>query len=255
MSFTVLIAEDDAIMRDTLCACVLAEGYHPVPARHGREALDLWRRHQPHLLCLDIMMPEVDGYEVCRQIRKQDPDVPILFLSAKKEEIDVIVGLELGADDFIRKPFTRGEVMARIRAALRRSATAQKKSPTSFQMHDLEVWPDELRACRDGQSIDLTPREAAILGLLHQEKGRPVHRDTFLDRCWGQDYFPDSRTLDQHIVTLRKKVEADPANPQIIETVRGIGYRFRPAHGSRETQDEKAQDSRSELSHNRSPHA
>lgn len=227
MPFTVLIAEDDAIMRETLCACVRAEGYQPVPARHGREALELWRRHQPNLICLDIMMPEMDGYEVCRQVRRQDPEVPILFLSAKKEELDVIVGLELGADDFIRKPFTRGEVMARIRAALRRTSSANRKASTSFRMRDLEVWPDELRASRAGLDIDLTPREAAILALLHQESGRPVHRDTFLDRCWGQDYFPDSRTLDQHIVTLRKKIEADPAAPQIIETVRGIGYRYR----------------------------
>ena len=238
MSISILIAEDDAIMRDTLCACVRAEGFQPISARHGREALELWQRYRPKLLCLDIMMPEMDGYEVCRQVRKQDSTVPILFLSAKKEELDVVVGLELGADDFIRKPFTRGEVMARIRAALRRASTANGPlasgslpDTSSFVMHDLEVWPDELRAVRQGQSqtIDLTPREVSILKLLHQETGRPVSRDTFLDRCWGQDYFPDSRTLDQHILTLRKKVEADPANPRIIETIRSVGYRYRAA--------------------------
>ena len=109
MSISLLIAEDDAIMRDTLCACVRAEGFQPISARHGREALELWQRYRPKLLCLDIMMPEMDGYEVCRQVRKQDSTVPILFLSAKKEELDVVVGLELGADDFIRKPFTRAK--------------------------------------------------------------------------------------------------------------------------------------------------
>ncbi|MHA3770773.1 response regulator transcription factor [Verrucomicrobiota bacterium sgz303538] len=222
----VLIAEDDPITLASLSACIQAEGLTPICASHGREALELWEAHRPALLCLDIMMPEVDGFEVCRQVRSKDRAIPILFLSAKNEEVDVVVGLELGADDFIRKPFTRAEVMARIRAALRRARAATPPSRV-LKMNDLMVWPDELRAERNGRAIELSPREAAMMVLLHENSGRPVSRDTFLDRCWDADYFPDSRTLDQHIAMLRKKVEADPANPHVIETVRGIGYRFR----------------------------
>ena len=223
----ILVAEDDPITRESLAACVGAEGFSVLQARHGNEALDLWEKQRPALVCLDIMMPEVDGYEVCRRIRAHDVATPILFLSAKNEEIDVVVGLELGADDFIRKPFTRCEVMARIRAALRRAQARSTATSRRLEMRGLTVWPDELRAERDGVSIELTPREIAMLSLLHEHANRPVTRDMFLDRCWGQDYFPDSRTLDQHIATLRKKIEADPAVPQIIETVRAVGYRHR----------------------------
>ncbi len=226
----VLIAEDDPITLDTLVACVRAEGFQTFAAANGQQALQLFENHRPDLVCLDIMMPGVDGYEVCRRIRASDAATPILFLSAKNEEVDIVVGLELGADDFIRKPFTRAEVMARIRAALRRTRAAAS-AHRSLQMHDLTVWPDELRAERAGVEIELTPREAAMLALLHECAGRPVTRDTFLDRCWDIEYFPDSRTLDQHIAMLRKKIERDPAEPQIIETVRGVGYRFRPQGG------------------------
>lgn len=222
----VLLAEDDPIMLETFGTCIRAEGFAVILARHGREALDLWKLHRPDLLCLDIMMPEMDGYEVCRQIRAQDQTTPILFLSAKNEEVDVVVGLELGADDFIRKPFTRGEVMARIRAALRRHRPGSRAT-SSFRMSDLTVWPEELRADRNGKTVELTPREVSMLTILRNHANKPVTRDLFLDHCWGQDYFPDSRTLDQHIATLRKKIEIDASNPQIIETVRGVGYRFR----------------------------
>lgn len=187
----VLIAEDDPITLASLTACIRAEGLTPISASDGREALQLWELHHPALLCLDIMMPEIDGFEVCRRIRSKDPAVPILFLSAKSEEVDVVVGLELGADDFIRKPFTRAEVMARIRAALRRTRAAAPLSRI-LEMNELTVWPDELRAERSGHSIELSPREAAMLTLLHENTGRPVSRDAFLDRCWDANYFPDS---------------------------------------------------------------
>lgn len=222
----VLLAEDDPIMLETLGTCIRAEGFEVISARHGGEALDLWKLHRPDLLCLDIMMPEMDGYEVCRHIRASDQTTPILFLSAKNEEVDIVVGLEIGADDFIRKPFTRGEVMARIRAALRRNRSGNQVAKW-FRMGALTVWPEELRAEREGAAIELSPREVSMLTLLHDHANKPVTRDLFLDHCWGQDYFPDSRTLDQHIATLRKKIEIDAANPQIIETVRGVGYRFR----------------------------
>ena len=222
----ILLADDDPITLDSLRACLEPEGFTALAARHGGEALDLWEKHRPDLLCLDIMMPQVDGYEVCRRVRAADAQVPVLFLSAKSEEIDVVVGLQLGADDFIRKPFGKHELLARIRAALRR-VHARASGARSFSMQGLVVYPRELRAERAGEAIDLSPREAAILELLHEKAGQVVDRDTLLNRCWGMDYFPESRTLDQHIAKLRKRIEPDPANPTIIETVRGVGYRYR----------------------------
>lgn len=220
----ILIADDDPLTLDALATCVESEGFTTLRAANGREAVKLWREGKPDLLCLDIMMPHIDGYEVCRRVRTSDRAVPILFLSAKNQEIDVVVGLDLGADDFIRKPFTRSEVMARIRAALRRSAP--RGGGDSFTLHDLTVRPKSLIAERDGKSIELTPREVSMLRLLHDHCGEAVSRDAFLDTCWGLDYFPDSRTLDQHILLLRKKIEKDPAHPAIIQTVRAIGYRL-----------------------------
>lgn len=220
----ILIAEDDPLTLDALATCVESEGFSALRAADGRQALDLWRSHKPDLLCLDIMMPGVDGYEVCRRVRAGDLHVPILFLSAKNQELDVVVGLDLGADDFIRKPFTRSEVMARIRAALRR--TAPRDASDHFTLENLTVRPRALLAERDGKTIELSPRETSMLKLLYDRRGEAVSRDAFLDTCWGLDYFPDSRTLDQHILVLRKKIENDPANPLIIRTVRGTGYRY-----------------------------
>ena len=224
----ILVADDDPLTLEGVCTCLTDDGFSTVPAKNGAEALELWRREKPDLLCLDIMMPQMDGFEVCRRIRAGDASVPILFLSAKNEEIDVVVGLELGADDFIRKPFGKRELLARVRAALRRRVSRSGRAQRSFLMGTLTVFPEELRATRGSESVDLTPRETAILALLHEHAGSPVHRDTFLDRCWGLDYFPESRTLDQHIAQLRRKIEPDADAPVIIETVRSIGYRYRP---------------------------
>ncbi len=220
---TILIAEDDPLTLDALAACMESEGFTTLRAPDGHQAIDLWRSGNPDLLCLDIMMPGLNGYDVCRRVRASDREIPILFLSAKNQELDVVVGLDLGADDFIRKPFNRQEVMARIRAAFRRSAPRGRDDPFTFG--DLAVHPGALLAERGGKSIDLTPREVSILRLLHLHRGEPVSRDAFLDTCWGLDYFPNSRTLDQHIFLLRKKIEPDPARPTLIQSVRAIGYR------------------------------
>ncbi|HET6409907.1 MAG TPA: response regulator transcription factor [Chthoniobacteraceae bacterium] len=223
----VLLADDDPLTLDGLQACMEPEGFSPLLARDGREALALWEQHRPELLCLDIMMPHIDGYEVCRQVRAVDPHVPVLFLSAKSEEVDVVVGLRLGADDFIRKPFGKSELLARIRAVLRR-AQGHSFPPRHFTMGELTVFPLELRAERDTENIDLTPRECAILALLHERAGQVVDRDTLLNRCWGLEYYPESRTLDMQIAKLRKRIERDAGTPELIETVRGAGYRWRP---------------------------
>lgn len=222
---TLLIADDDPITLDSLAACLEPEGFRVLRAKDGAEALVLWQKHKPDLLCLDIMMPGVDGYEVCRRVREKDGRVPVLFLSAKSEEIDVVVGLRLGADDFVRKPFGKYELIARIHSALRRVSTA--KAPSAcFEMGVLRVFPDELRAQRgEESSVDLTPREVALLKLLQERRGQALSRDVILDACWGLDYIPESRTLDQHIAKLRKKIEQEPE--EFIETVRGVGYRWR----------------------------
>jgi len=221
----ILIADDDPVMLDSLRLCLATEGFETLMAADGEQALALWERHRPHLLCLDIMMPKLDGYEVCRRVRAIDSRVPILFLSAKSEEIDVVVGLQLGADEFVRKPFGKHELIARIRAVLRRASAISERT-RSFTMNDLTIWPAELRAERAGVSIDLSPRETSILQLLHERAGQVVDRNTILDQCWGIDYFPESRTLDQHIAKLRKRIDTSPDH-SLIETVRGIGYRFR----------------------------
>jgi len=223
----ILVAEDDPVTREAIAACLAAEGFRVIEASNGNEALAHWQDESPDLLCLDIMMPGMDGYEVCRRVRASGDRTPILFLSAKNEEIDIVVGLELGADDFVRKPFGRHELLARVRTALRRSIPPEtSRVRPSFAMGPLTVFPKELRAERDGETIELTPREVAILTLLHERRGEAVDRDTLLDRCWGIDYFPESRTLDQHIAKLRKKLGDDPADPRVLETVRGVGYRF-----------------------------
>jgi DNA-binding response OmpR family regulator len=226
----VLIAEDDPNTREGLREILEAEGYEVLTVPDGQKALETYRAKKPQVLCLDIMMPQVNGYDVCREIRRTDPRTPILFISAKSEEIDKVLGLEIGADDFIVKPFGVKEVIARIRAVTRRalaeSPASDKPRDYSFTMDELRVVPAELRAYRDDQPIDLSLRDISILELLYNNRGRVVDRDTFFDECWGVDYYPASRTLDQHVSQLRKRIEKDPAKPGIIYTVHGAGYRF-----------------------------
>ncbi len=224
----VLIAEDDAHIRNGLAEILQGEGYETLVAHDGKEALTLYRQKHPDFLCLDIMMPGVNGYDVCREIRKTDTSVPVIFISAKSEEVDKVLGLELGADDYIMKPFGVREVVARIRAVTRRcmAARSEKETVPPFTMGDLEVLPSQLRARRGETTIDLSLRDVQILALLYQKQGNVVSRDTFFNECWGLDYMPNSRTLDQHISQLRKRIEVDPKNPRIILTVHGVGYRY-----------------------------
>jgi DNA-binding response OmpR family regulator len=174
------------------------------------------------------MMPGQNGYEACKQIRRHDEQVPILFLTAKAEEIDAVLGLELGADDYMTKPFGVKEIIARIRAITRRTAarSAKKSGEDEFMMDDLRIVPAELRAYRGTNDLQLSPRDLKVLRLLHEKRGKVVDRNQLADEVWGIDYFPESRALDQHISQLRKRIEKDPANPRIIRTVHGAGYRF-----------------------------
>jgi len=224
----VLIAEDDANTREGLAEILDGEGYEVLRAADGKQALMLFNRQHPDFVCLDVMMPEADGYDVCREIRRTNPTVPIIFISAKSEEIDKVIGLELGADDFIVKPFGVKEVVARIRAVTRRCMATRREaeSPSAFTIGDLDVVPAELRARRGDQVIDLSLRDVKILELFFKNKGNVLDRTTIFAECWGGDYFASSRTLDQHISQLRKRIEADARNPAIIRTVHGAGYRY-----------------------------
>ena len=226
----ILIAEDDEHTREALREVLTMEGFQVVAAADGLQGVDFFRAENPDFVCLDVMMPGLNGYEVCKQIRKQDEKVPILFLTAKAEEIDAVLGLELGADDYMTKPFGVKEIIARIRAILRRTATrsttADTKGEDEFTMDDLRIVPAELRGYRGTADISLSPRDVKVLRLLYQRTGKVVDRNTLADEVWGVDYFPESRALDQHISQLRKRIERDPSNPRIIRTVHGAGYRY-----------------------------
>lgn len=220
----VLFAEDDPVTREAVTELLQTEGHHVLAAKDGREAIEIWNRHRPSLVLLDIMMPGASGYEVCRVIRHDDRHTPVIFLSAKSEEVDVVLGLELGADDFLRKPFGKHELLARVRAVLRRHEEPLEKEVIPFGQW--QVYPKRMTASHDGGEVELTLREVKLIALLAKRRGEVVSRDELLNECWGLEYFPESRTLDQHVLNLRKKIELDPANPALIETVRGAGYRF-----------------------------
>ncbi len=231
MRMVVLVAEDDAITRRGLLDVLRDEGLTAIAAADGRQAWDVFQQHRPDFVCLDVMMPGLNGYEVCRRIRSLDSRVPIIFLTAKGEEVDKVVGLELGADDYIVKPFGVKEVVARVRAVARRClkdypAQGPDELPERFVMGDLEIIPRELRARRNEETIDLSLREVKILAILFQHAGEVIDRQTLMNHAWRQEYFPTSRTLDQHISQLRKRIEMDPKQPKIIQTVHGVGYRF-----------------------------
>lgn len=224
----VLLVEDDHLIRTGLAEILQREGYEVLQAEDGAGAVSLFHRSCPDFVCLDIMMPKLSGYEVCKEMRSSRPQVPIIFITAKSEEIDRVVGLEMGADDYIIKPFGVKEVVARIRAVTRRcfGAAGDRTDHVTFRMIDLDVFPQELRARRGDTTIELSLRDVKILQLLHSHRGHALAREVIFDRCWGEKYLPSSRTLDQQISQLRKRIERVPQSPEIIHTVHGVGYRF-----------------------------
>ena len=225
----VLIAEDDPPMREGITELLSREGFEVLAVSNGREAIEHYQTQRPDFVVLDIMMPEMTGYDVVRTIRRRDASTPVIFLSAKSEEIDRVLGLELGADDFIMKPFGARELIARIRAVARRTL-ARSSSPQQarFVMDDLVIEPKELRAYRDSSEtmIELSVREVSILRVLYDNRDLALDRDELYNQVWGHDHYPNSRTLDQHISKLRRKIEKDPKTPRIIRTIVGVGYRF-----------------------------
>ncbi|MDA3940862.1 MAG: response regulator transcription factor [Spirochaetia bacterium] len=227
----VLIAEDDIYTREGLVDILESEGFKVIAAKNGREAIELFKSESPDCICLDIMMPEINGYDVCKAIRKEDLQVPVIFLSAKSEEIDKVLGLELGADDYISKPFGVREVIARIRAVTRRlnylkGNSSDQNEITKFNISDLIILPSELKALRGNLEIELSPRDIRILKLFSENQGKVLDRDNIYDAGWGVSHMPNSRTLDQHISQLRKRIEENPGQPEIICTVHNAGYRY-----------------------------
>jgi DNA-binding response OmpR family regulator len=221
---TILLVEDDDTLRKTLAYNLSKEDYTVVETGDGAEALNLAREQPPDLIVLDVMLPSLDGLTVCRMIRSES-DVPIIMLTARGSEVDRIVGLEIGADDYIVKPFSLGEFLARVRAMLRR-APASRTVVDQLESGDLKLDLIARRATQGGVELRMTHKEFDLLAALMRNKGAVLSRDLLLERVWGYDYGGQSKTVDVHVRWLREKIEADPSNPQRIVTVRGIGYRF-----------------------------
>ena len=223
MAYKILVVDDEQTLLNTVRAYLEQEGYTVQTAVDGRTALLIFRDFQPDLVLLDIMLPEVDGLEVLRQLR-QTSDVYVSMLTAKADEADKVIGLGLGADDYVTKPFSPRELVARIKASLRRLSGRQ--TPKELISTHLRVDEDARLAWKDGQPLDLTPIEFDLLHTLMRHHGRALSREQLIEQVWGYDYYGDDRVVDVHIGRLRKKVEEDPANPAFIATVWGAGYRF-----------------------------
>ena len=227
MSRTILLVEDEPTLLETLAWNLERDGYTVVPATDGRAALERFRESRPDLVILDLMLPEIPGTEVCRIIR-QESETPIIMLTAKDSEIDKIVGLELGADDYVTKPFSLPELQARIRALLRRTESrVMVPTPAAVDLGNVQVDLAGHRVLRDGVQLPVRPKAFDLLAFLVRQPGQAFTRDQLLQQVWGYDYAGETRTVDVHVHGLRSLIEDDPANPKYLHTVRGVGYVFR----------------------------
>lgn len=235
MSETILVVEDEPSLQETLAYNLQRQGYTVESAGDGRNALETARRLKPDLILLDIMLPGLDGIELCKTLRREAFQAPIIMLTARDDEIDRVVGLEIGADDYVTKPFSMRELMARVKAQLRRTGTIREeldKLKTGAPGHDTLIFENLVinRTRREGTlnglPLALKPQEYDLLLFFGEHKGQMLSREFILERVWGWDYIGDSRTVDVHVRWLRQKIEKDPANPVRIVTVRGGGYRF-----------------------------
>jgi len=229
MPASLLVVEDDDTIRDTIREALILEGYEVTASGNGREALSLVQtaaeRAPFSLVVLDLMLPGLDGLDLCRQIRQSENSIPILVVSARDSERDRVLGLEVGADDYLVKPFGMRELVARCRALLRRSNGGFSQGRV-LEHANLRLFTEECRVTRDGQEVNLSPKEYRLLELFMQNPRRVWSRDKLLEQIWGLDYFGDSKTVDVHIRWLREKLETNPSNPEHLLTVRGFGYRF-----------------------------
>ncbi|HPR40127.1 MAG TPA: response regulator transcription factor [Oscillospiraceae bacterium] len=222
---TVLIADDNRQITSILEEYAKKEGHTPYVAFDGQEALDLFERIHPDVVLLDVMMPKMDGFEVCREIRKKS-DTPVIMITARGEDFEKIMGLDIGADDYIVKPFSSGEVMARIRAVLRRIGREDPQKKQLFSFSGLTIDLDEYEVSVDGKKVPLTKKETEILWTLATNKNKVFSRENLLGSLWGYDYFGDTRTVDSHIKRLRAKLDQYPHPDWEIGTIWGVGYKF-----------------------------
>ena len=226
---TILVVDDEEPIQELLRFNLEKEGYLVSVAKDGQEALKHVENDQPDLLVLDLMLPGMDGLEVCRKLRSnvKFQQIPIIMLTAKGEEIDKVLGLELGADDYMTKPFSPRELLARIKARLRRPNSQEEADARIIIRGEVRVDVTGFRVHVRGEETELTPKEFELLRVLVAHPGKVYSREELLERIWGYEYDGDTRTVDVHVRHLRLKVERDPSNPQYIETLRGIGYRFK----------------------------
>jgi len=227
---TVLVVEDEASFVEALTIGLEREGFTVVVAVDGAQALELFDRAKPDIVLLDVMLPKISGIEVCRQLRKKT-QIPIIMVTAKGAEIDAVVGLEVGADDYVTKPYRLRELVARMHAVLRRAESPDAQaaallSAGALRVGDVTLDPDEHRVSVGGEELALPLKEFELLHLLLANVGRVLTRDTLIDRVWGSDYVGDTKTLDVHIKRLRSKIEDNPAAPNRIVTIRGLGYKY-----------------------------
>jgi two-component system OmpR family response regulator len=224
----ILVVEDDRNLLDTIKYNLLKEGYAALVALDGAEALDIARQQKPDLIILDIMLPKIDGFEVCRILRKE-MTVPIIMLTARTDETDRIIGLDTGADDYMTKPFSIRELLARVRALLRRIKMVETRVPEEqaiLNIGDITIDMNRHRVTVKEQQLELTAKEFDLLGFLAKHESYVFSREQLLEKVWGYDFAGDTRTVDVHIRWLRQKIETDPANPKHLLTVRGTGYKI-----------------------------
>ena len=222
---SILIADDNPQLLDILKIASQKEGYEVFLAEDGQVALEVFRRHQPQIILLDVMMPKLDGFQVCRQIRKES-NVPIIMITARGEDFEKIMGLEIGADDYIVKPFSPGEVMARVKAVMRRIDKSDNLSNQKLVIENLCINLADYSVSIDGKHIELSKREIDMLWTLANGRDRVFTRDMLLDLLWGYDYYGDPRTVDSHIKRLRAKLDAVEHPAWEIRTIRNVGYKF-----------------------------
>jgi DNA-binding response OmpR family regulator len=228
-SNSILIVEDDRDLVKLIKLNLEDQGYLVHTALNGLEALEIFEEKEPSLIILDIMLPKLDGFEVCKRIRKENQKVPIMMLTAKTEEVDTILGLELGADDYMTKPFSVRELIARVKAIFRRIKVDQdedEKLPEKLEYDHLIIYPNKRKVTLSGKTIDLTSKEYDLLLLFSSNPGKAYSREQLLNKVWGYSYEGYSHTVNSHINRLRSKIEKEPSNPHFIKTVWGVGYRF-----------------------------
>jgi two-component system alkaline phosphatase synthesis response regulator PhoP len=223
----ILVIDDEINIVELLKYNLIASGYKVIYALNGKDALNLAIENKPDLILLDVMLPEMDGFDVCKEMKKNKEtlNIPIIMLTAKGDEFDKILGLELGADDYITKPFSVRELLARIKVVLRRNI--KEELTDVIGIGELTIYMDKHEVVKAGSKLDLTLKEFELLRLLITNKGRVLTRDFLLDKIWGYEYYGETRTVDVHVRHLRQKIEEDDSNPKYIETVRGIGYKFK----------------------------